>query len=74
MIKNRVLLVVDNEDNLELVRFLLDRSGFEVMAGHGGQEALELARKELPDLILMDLSMPRTDAPGRNSDSGSNMT
>jgi CheY-like chemotaxis protein len=61
MIKNRVLLVEDNKDNLELVRFLLERAGFEVLAGHNGQEALELARKELPDLILMDLSLPGID-------------
>ena len=61
MTKNRVLLVEDNEDNLELVRFLLERAGFEVLAGHDGQEALELARKELPDLILMDLSIPIID-------------
>jgi len=61
MIKNRVLLVEDNEDNFELVRFLLERAGFEVLAGHDGQEALELARKELPDLILMDLSLPGID-------------
>jgi two-component system, cell cycle response regulator DivK len=58
---NRVLLVEDNEDNLELVRFLLERAGCEVLAGHDGQEALDLARKELPDLILMDLSLPGID-------------
>jgi CheY-like chemotaxis protein len=36
MIKNRVLLVEDNEDNFELVRFLIERVGFEVLAGHAG--------------------------------------
>ena len=61
MVKNRVLLVEDNEDNFELVRFLLERAGFEVLAGHDGQEALDMARKELPDLILMDLSLPGID-------------
>ena len=61
MLKNRVLLVEDNEDNFELVRFLLERAGFVVLAGHDGQEALEIARKELPDLILMDLSLPGID-------------
>jgi len=54
MANNRVLLVEDNEDNFELVRFLLERAGFVVLAGHDGQEALDMARKELPDLILMD--------------------
>ena len=61
MNKNRVLLVEDNEDNFELVRFLLERADFEVLAGHDGREALDLARKELPDLILMDLSLPGID-------------
>ena len=61
MANNRVLLVEDNEDNFELVRFLLERAGFQVLAGHDGQEALDMARKELPDLILMDLSLPGID-------------
>ena len=61
MANNRVLLVEDNEDNFELVRFLLERADFEVLGGHDGQEALEMARKELPDLILMDLSLPGID-------------
>jgi CheY-like chemotaxis protein len=61
MANNRVLLVEDNEDNFELVRFLLERAGLVVLAGHDGQEALDLARKELPDLILMDLSLPGVD-------------
>jgi len=61
MKKKRVLLVEDNEDNFELVRFLLERADFEVLAGHDGQEALELSRKELPDLVLMDLSLPGID-------------
>ena len=57
----RVLLVEDNEDNLQLVRFLLERAGYVVLTGHNGREGLELARKELPDLILMDLSLPEID-------------
>ena len=61
MPNNRVLLVEDNEDNFELVRFLLERAGFSVLAGRNGQEALDMARKELPDLILMDLSLPGID-------------
>ena len=61
MTNKRVLLVEDNEDNFELVRFLLERAGFDVLAGHDGQEALEMAHKELPDLILMDLSLPGID-------------
>ena len=61
MNKSRVLLVEDNEDNFELVQFLLVRAGYEVLAGHDGVEALAIARQELPDLILMDLSLPGID-------------
>jgi two-component system, cell cycle response regulator DivK len=61
MNKKRVLLVEDNVDNFELVRFLLERAGFEVLGGRDGQQALDVARKELPDLILMDLSLPGID-------------
>ena len=61
MIKKRVLLVEDNRDNFELVRFLLERAGYEVLAGYDGQDGLRLAKQELPDLILMDLSLPGID-------------
>ena len=61
MNKNRVLLVEDNEDNFELVHFLLERAGYAVLAGHNGQEALEMTLKEQPDLVLMDLSLPGID-------------
>jgi two-component system, cell cycle response regulator DivK len=61
MTKNRILLVEDNVDNFEMVRFLLDRGGYEVLEAHDGSEGLDVARKELPDLVLMDLSMPGVD-------------
>jgi len=57
----RVLLVEDNEDNLQLVRFLLERDGYEVLCAHNGREGLALARQKLPNLILMDLSLPEID-------------
>jgi two-component system cell cycle response regulator DivK len=58
---SRVLLVEDNVDNLALVRFLLERSGHSVIEANNGIRGLELARNELPDLILMDLSLPEMD-------------
>jgi len=61
MAQSRVLLVEDNSDNFELVRFLLERAGYQVLEAHNGQMALDLARRELPDLILMDLSLPGVD-------------
>ena len=61
MVPERILLVEDNEDNLQLVRFLLERAGYVVLCGHNGREGLAMARQELPNLILMDLSLPEID-------------
>jgi two-component system cell cycle response regulator DivK len=61
MSNGRVLLVEDNLDNLELVQFLLERSGYEVIAARTGREGLDIARRDLPDLVLMDLSLPEVD-------------
>ena len=61
MSKGRILIVEDNEDNFQLVRFLLERDGFEVISAANGKEGVETAMREKPDLILMDLSMPEMD-------------
>jgi CheY-like chemotaxis protein len=61
MNKPRVLIVEDNVDNFELVRFLLERAGYEVLSAANGLEGLGAAKREQPDLILMDLSMPEMD-------------
>ena len=57
----RVLIVEDNVDNFELVRFLLERAGYQVISAATGREGVDTARSEIPDLILMDLSMPELD-------------
>lgn len=57
----RVLLVEDDEDNFELVRILLEKADYEVLGATTGQDAIDLARREKPDLILMDLSLPVMD-------------
>jgi len=61
MSRNRILLVEDNEDNFELVRFLLERAGYQVFPARNGREGLKVAQKEQPDLILMDLSLLELD-------------
>jgi two-component system, cell cycle response regulator DivK len=61
MPQSRILLVEDNSDNLELVRFLLERSGYQVLEAHDGKMGMDIARQKLPDLILMDLSLPGVD-------------
>ncbi len=61
MAKTRVLIVEDNLDNYELVRFLLERSGYETVWAHSGKEGLEMIKKNPPDLVIMDLSLPEMD-------------
>ncbi|MBI5934138.1 MAG: response regulator [Chloroflexi bacterium] len=61
MAKPRVLIVEDNVDNFELVRFLLERAGYEVLSAANGVEGVVAAKREQPDLVLMDLSMPEMD-------------
>lgn len=57
----RVLLVEDNYDNFEMVRFLLERAGYTVVGAHTGREAVTAAHENKPDVILMDLSLPEMD-------------
>lgn len=59
--KARILLVEDNDQNRYLARFLLERRGHEVVETDTGAEALELARRLAPDLILLDIQLPGMD-------------
>ena len=61
MVKERILVVDDEEDILELVRFNLAREGYEVLCAMSGEEALEEARKKHPDLVVLDLMLPGID-------------
>jgi CheY-like chemotaxis protein len=56
-----VLVADDDEDILGLVSFRLERSGYEVAAAKDGEEALRLARKLSPALVVLDVMMPRLD-------------
>ncbi len=55
----RILVVDDEPQNLELIEAMLLPSGFEVLLAGGGEEGLRLAREQKPDLIILDLMMPR---------------
>jgi len=59
--KSRVLVVEDEADLQELLRFNLERDGFEVFTADTGEEAVKLAPMKKPDLILLDLMLPRMD-------------
>jgi len=55
------LIVEDNMDNYELVRFMLERAGYDVFLAVNGRDGVDAARAQQPDLILMDLGMPGMD-------------
>ena len=59
--KARVLLVEDTEDNRVMMRRLLEMSGYCVMEAVNGVEAVTQAEREVPQIILMDLSLPLID-------------
>lgn len=57
----KVLLVEDTEDSRQMMRKLLEMSGFQVVEATNGKEAVEVASKVRPQIILMDLSLPFID-------------
>jgi CheY-like chemotaxis protein len=57
----RILLVEDNEMNRDMLSRRLIRKGYAVVCAEDGQQGLDLARTEKPDLILMDMSLPVLD-------------
>jgi DNA-binding response OmpR family regulator len=57
----RLVYIEDEEEMIDLVRLILSRRGYEVMGANGGREGLDLVRRELPDLVLLDLMMPDMD-------------
>ncbi len=57
----RILLVEDNDDNRDLLRRRLERRKYQVVTAVDGADALEKARSERPDLILMDMQLPVLD-------------
>src|SRR5216117_840169 len=59
--KYRILVVDDHEDNIELLRARLEARGYEVDGANDGQQALDQVDKRCPDLILLDVMMPKMD-------------
>ena len=56
-----ILIIEDNEDNRELFVDILAIRGYDVTTANNGQIGVELARQQMPDLILMDIQMPVMD-------------
>lgn len=61
MAKQHVLVVDDEEDLLELIRYNLSKEGYRVDCVATGEEALEHARRDLPDIMILDLLLPSVD-------------
>jgi CheY-like chemotaxis protein len=57
----RVLLVEDYEDNRDMLTGRLQRRGFDVVVATNGEEAVAVAQRDLPDVILMDMGLPVMD-------------
>jgi DNA-binding response OmpR family regulator len=57
----RLAYIEDEAEMIDLVRLILSRRGYTVIGANGGREGLDLVRKELPDLVLLDLMMPDMD-------------
>jgi len=56
-----ILCVEDEADMIDLIRWILERHGFQVRGALGGQEALRMVREKRPDMILLDIMMPEMD-------------
>lgn len=58
---HKVLVVDDEESIVELLKYNLEKSGYEVRTALDGTKAVEIAKKFLPDLVLLDIMMPKMD-------------
>jgi two-component system, cell cycle response regulator DivK len=59
--KRKILLIEDNEQNLYLTTFLLEKHGYEVIPASDGLLGIELAKRISPHLILLDIQLPQMD-------------
>ncbi len=57
----KILVVEDNETNMYLINFILEKNGYGVIQARTGEEGVESAIQEKPDLILMDIQLPGID-------------
>ena len=55
----KIMVVDDEEDMVDAVKMVLEIEGYEVIVAYDGDEALQKAEAEMPDLILLDMKMPR---------------
>ncbi len=60
-VKQKILIVDDEPDILELITYNLNKEGYLYITASNGLEAIQMAKKHLPDLILLDIMMPKLD-------------
>lgn len=61
MMKKKILVVEDEAELTEAIQIRLEQAGYEVLIAYDGQQALEKARGENPDLVVLDLMLPKID-------------
>lgn len=61
MEKKKILVVDDQVDLVKTIQFALEMEGYEVLVSYNGEDALNQARRENPDLILLDIMLPKLD-------------
>lgn len=59
--KKKILVVEDEPHISKLVKFILEKNGFEVLQAFVGQEGIEMAKSKKPDLVILDVMMPNMD-------------
>ena len=57
----KILIVEDNEKNLKLFKVIIESLGYDTLLAVNGKEGLRVAKEHIPDLILMDIQMPKMD-------------
>ena len=61
MAKQTILVVDDEKDLLDLIEYNLKKEGFDVLKAENGEEGIKIAKEHNPNLILMDIMMPKMD-------------
>ena len=59
--KFKILVIDDNEDNIFTIKTVLKRENYDVISATRGLAGIELAKKEMPDVIILDIMMPEID-------------
>lgn len=61
MTRGTILVIEDNEQNMYMMQFLLEKSGYTVFKAFTGMEGITLAQEHIPDIILLDIQLPEMD-------------